>query len=174
MRGIIHFFSILFCVLLVFAAGCTENEQEEPVTDNETSGVAESTEVAESPQVAESPEVTELPAGIEAEEIIIEILEAPDSVQGGETFNIRWRVSGGSPGNISDTRILSSPAHAGANIDAYPSRSFSQNGASPQEFEGSIIAPAAGNLYFRVYAVVDGTEVISREQVIGIRTSYQY
>ena len=168
MRGIIHFFSILFCVLLVFAAGCTENEQEEPVIDNETSGVAESTEVAE------SPEVTELPAGIEAEEIIIEILEAPDSVQGGETFNIRWRVSGGSPGNISDTRILSSPAHAGANIDAYPSRSFSQNGASPQEFEGSIIAPAAGNLYFRVYAVVDETEVISREQVIGIRTSYQY
>ncbi|MDY9925510.1 hypothetical protein [Methanosarcina sp.] len=162
MRGMIHFFSILFCISLVFAAGCTENGQVEPLTDNET------------PEIAESPEVAESPSGTEAEEISIEITEAPERVRGGDAFNIRWKVSGGSPGNISDTRILSSSTHAGPNIDAYPSRSLSQNGISPQEFEGSIVAPAAGNLYFRVYAVVDGTEIISREEVIEIRTSYQY
>jgi hypothetical protein len=104
----------------------------------------------------------------------IEILEAPESVKGGETFNIRWKVSGESPGNISDTCILSSPANAGASIDAYPSRSFSKNRISSQEFESSIIAPSAGNLYFGVYSLVDEAEVISKEQVINIHTSHQY
>lgn len=104
----------------MFSAGCAENGQEKPVIEGET------------------PEVTESPAGIGAEEITIEILEAPERIEGGETFSIRWRVSGGSPGNISDTRILGSQTQEIASVDAYPARSLSQSGTSPQKFEESI------------------------------------
>lgn len=179
MRNVIRFFSIFFCIALVFVAGCAENEPEGPVTEGEAPGTTEAPETTEIPEVLETPEATETPEAAEStvtevEEVTLEVLEVPESVRGGDTFNIRWRVSGGSAGNITDTRILSGPTNAGPSIDAYPSRSLSQSGTTPQDFEGSIVAPAAGNLYFRVYAVVDGTEIISDEKVIDIRTSYQY
>src|SRR5690554_1234632 len=132
MRSMIHLFSLLFCVLLVFASGCAENGQEEPATVS--------------------------PEGTDVEEVTIEILEVPERVVAGDNFNIRWRVSGGSPGEISDTRILSGQIQEIADVNAYSARSLSQSGTSPQEFESTILATPGSNLYFRVYAVVDGNE----------------
>lgn len=98
----------------------------------------------------------------------IKVTSYPPSVNGGTNVTIRWEVSGGAPGEISNTAVHWGYKSGGANISDYQRVSNIQTGKSPQGFSADIRVPAGGTFYFRVRAVVDGVDVFSNEYQISI------
>ena len=98
----------------------------------------------------------------------VEVLDYPSSVEGGEYFTINWEVTGGTPGEISETTIISGSGSGNESLADYPTKSSPQGGTTPKEFEFRMRAPLSGDIYFRAYAAVDDTEVFSPEYVISV------
>ncbi|HEY9246957.1 MAG TPA: hypothetical protein VIO11_08940 [Candidatus Methanoperedens sp.] len=93
------------------------------------------------------------------------------SVTGESNFTINWEVSGG--GTISKTMILWGFKSGGENITDYLRNSTIQTGQTPGTFSTEMKAPSGGGpIYFRAYAVVDGTEIYSLEYQIIIIPRY--
>lgn len=80
----------------------------------------------------------------------------------------KWEVSGGTPGNISNTAILYGYKSGSPNISDYSKATMIQTGKTSQQFSTGIIIPPSGTIYFRVHAIVDGTNVFSQEYPISI------
>lgn len=98
----------------------------------------------------------------------IEVLEYPTSVESGEYFTVNWEVTGGTPGEISETAIISGSESGNESLADYPAKSSPQGGTTPKEFEFRLRAPISGDIYFRAYAVVDDAEVFSPEYEISV------
>ncbi len=98
----------------------------------------------------------------------IKVLDYPTDVVSGEYFTVRWEVTGGSPGEISNTSILSGSESGNESLADYPTKSSPQGGTTPKEFEFRLRAPISGDVYFRTYAVVDDAEVFSPEYGISV------
>ena len=98
----------------------------------------------------------------------IKVLSYPSGPNGDTNITIRWEVSGGTPGEISDTAIIWGYTSGNTNLSAYPKVSIIQSGKTTQGFSATIKTPSGGSLYFRVHAIVDGTDVYSPEYQMTI------
>jgi len=99
----------------------------------------------------------------------IKVTSFPSSADGDTINTIRWEVSGGTPGNISNTAILWGYKSGSAKISDYSNATAIQTGKTSQQFSAEINIPPSGTLYFRAHAIVDGTELFSQEYQISIR-----
>ncbi len=103
----------------------------------------------------------------------INVTSYPASVQGEANFTIKWEVSGGTPGTISNTSILWGFNSGGMNISDHPRSTAAQTGSTPQTFSAELTAPSGGGpVYFRAHAVVDGVDIYSPENRITIASVY--
>ena len=100
----------------------------------------------------------------------IKVISYPSGPAGDTNIIIRWEVSGGTPGNISDTAIIWGYTSGNASTTAYPKVSIKQTGKTLQAFNATIMTPSGGTLFFRAHATVDGTDVYSPEYQITIAT----
>ncbi len=98
----------------------------------------------------------------------IKVTSFPSSVNGDTNITFRWEVSGGTPGEISQTGIHWGYKSGSANISDYPKVSGIHSGKTPQGFEERIKAPGGGTFYFRAHAMVDGINIYSPEYQIVI------
>jgi predicted lipoprotein with Yx(FWY)xxD motif len=98
----------------------------------------------------------------------IKVSSFPSSAHGDTNITLRWEVSGGTPGNISNTAILWGYKNGSASISDYSKATVIQTGKTLQQFSTGIIIPASGTIYFRAHAIVDGTNVFSQEYQIPI------
>ncbi len=119
-------------------------------------------------QAASIPVTSTSPAATSSVPPAIKVLFYPSGPDGDTNITIRWEVSGGTPGVISDTAIIWGYASGNASITAYPKMSIKQPGKTTQGFSATIKTPSGGSLYFRVHALVDGTDVYSPEYQITI------
>ena len=99
----------------------------------------------------------------------INVTSYPSSAFGDTIVTVRWEVSGGNPGNISDTAILLGYKSGSANISDYSNATAIQTGKTVQQFSTEINIPSSGTVYFRAHAIVDGTDVFSQEYQISVR-----
>lgn len=99
----------------------------------------------------------------------IKVTSFPSSAYGDTIITVRWEVSGGTPGNISNTAILWGYKSGSANISDYSKATVIKTGKTLQQFSAEVNIPASGTLYFRAHAIVDGTDVFSEEYQISIR-----
>lgn len=97
---------------------------------------------------------------------------SPGIVNGEANFTIQWEVSGGAPGDISQTAIYWGYNSGSANISDYPRATNLQTGKTPMGFSVELKAPATGPIYFRAHAIVDGVNVYSPEYQITINPRY--
>ncbi len=122
------------------------------------------------PAVTSTPTITATLAAITP---TINVTSYPASVQGEANFTIKWEVSGGTHGTISNTSILWGFNSGGENITDYPRSSAVQTGQTPRTFSADLKAPAGGGpVYFRAHAAVDGIDVYSPEYSIIIVPLY--
>ena len=98
----------------------------------------------------------------------IKVTSFPSSAHGDTNITIRWEVSGGTPGNISNTAILWGYKSGSSNISDYSKTSMIQTGKTMGQFITGITIPPSGTIYFRAHAVVDGTDIFSQENQISI------
>jgi predicted lipoprotein with Yx(FWY)xxD motif len=98
----------------------------------------------------------------------IKVKSFPSSAHGDTNVTIQWEVSGGTPGNISNTAILWGYKSGNANVSDYSKATVIQTGKTLQQFSTGIIIPPSGTIYFRAHAIVDGTNVFSQEYQISI------
>ena len=98
----------------------------------------------------------------------IKVIFYPSGPDGDTNITIRWEVSGGTPGNISDTAIIWGYTSGNASTTAYPKVSIKQTGKTLQAFNATIMTPSGGTLFFRAHATVDRTDVYSPEYQITI------
>ena len=98
----------------------------------------------------------------------IKVTSFPSSANGDTNITFRWEVSGGTPGEISNTAIIWGYKSGSANISDYSKVTVIQTGKTPQGFSAGIKTPSGGTLYFRAHAVVDGINVYSTEYQISI------
>ena len=98
----------------------------------------------------------------------IKVTFYPAGPDGDTNITIRWEVSGGTTGEISDTAIIWGYTSANASTTAYPRMSLKQTGKTLQGFSATIKTPSGGSIYFRAHATVDGTDVYSPEYQIMI------
>ena len=98
----------------------------------------------------------------------IKVISYPSGPAGDTNIIIRWEVSGGTPGNISDTAIIWGYTSGNASTRAYPKVSIKQTGKTLQAFNATIMTPSGGTLFFRAHATVDRTDVYSPEYQITI------
>jgi|GEM_PF-985169 len=105
--------------------------------------------------------------------LAIKVTSFPSSAYGDTIITIRWEVSGGNPGNISNTAILWDYKSGGAIISDYSKSTVIQTGKTLQQFSAEVNIPASGTLYFRAHAIVDGTDVFSQEYqiLVNVQTS---
>ncbi len=120
------------------------------------------------PETEIEPEIENESEGVSGGSQGIEVLDYPTSVEGGEYFTIRWEVTGGTPGEISETILISGSETGNESLADYPTKSSPQGGTTPKEFEFRLRAPISGDIYFRAYAVVDDAEVFSPEYEISV------
>ena len=99
---------------------------------------------------------------------VIKVTSFPSSVHGDTIITIKWEVTGGTAGEISNTAIIWGYNSAGENVSDYPKATVIQTGKTPQEFSAGITIPSSGSLYFRAHAVVDGSDIYSPENQISI------
>jgi predicted lipoprotein with Yx(FWY)xxD motif len=112
---------------------------------------------------------TQSPVNTSSMQPVIKVTSYPSSAFGDTINTIRWEVSGGTPGNISNTAILWDYKSGSANISDYSKATVIQTGNTLQQFSAEINIPSSGTLYFRAHAIVDGTDVFSQEYQISIR-----
>lgn len=98
----------------------------------------------------------------------IKVTSFPQSAHGDTIVTIKWEVSGGTGSEISNTAIIWGYNSAGANISEYPKTTVIQTGNPPKEFSAGINIPSSGTLYFRIHAVIDGSDIYSPENQISI------
>lgn len=98
----------------------------------------------------------------------IKLTSFPQSAQSDTVVTIKWEVTGGTEGEISNTAIIWGYNSAGANISEYPKATVIQTGKTPKEFSAGINIPSSGTLYFRIHAVVDGSDIYSPENQVSI------
>jgi serine/threonine protein kinase len=98
----------------------------------------------------------------------IQVTSYPIIVKGDTNFTIRWKVSGGTPGQIRYTLVHWGWNIGGPNSEAYSRVSKIQEGYTPAEFSVELKAPSSGWFYFRTHAMVDNTDLYSPEYKITI------
>ncbi|VVB87690.1 Uncharacterised protein [uncultured archaeon] len=161
-RKITYYIAFSAILLLLIISGCTSAPQK--VTSSPTT-----------PTPTLTPEPTPVPPT--RSEIPVKpslnITFYSTSVTGESNFTINWEVSGGTPGTISKTMILWGYKSGSGNITDYPRTSIMQTGQTPGTFRTDLTAPAGGGpIYFRAYALVDGTDIYSPEYQITIIPRY--
>ena len=112
-----------------------------------------------------------LPIGQNASSILapaIRVTSFPQSAHGDTVITIKWEVTGGTAGEISNTAIIWGYNSAGANISDYPETTLVQTGKTPKEYSAGINIPSSGALYFKAHAIVDGSNIYSPENQISI------
>jgi hypothetical protein len=93
----------------------------------------------------------------------------PANVTGETNFTIQFKVSGGTNrGNISHASVHWGSRSGGPDINDYGSYGKVHTGTVPQQFSSELIAPASGNIYFRVHGRIDGADIYSNEYEIKI------
>ncbi|HII03118.1 TPA: hypothetical protein HA351_16180 [Methanosarcinaceae archaeon] len=120
------------------------------------------------PETEIEPEIENESEGVSGGSQGIEVLDYPTSIEGGEYFTVRWEVTGGTPGEISETVLISGSESGNESLADYPTKSSPQGGTTPKEFEFRLRAPISGDIYFRAYAVVDDAEIFSPEYEISV------
>jgi len=98
----------------------------------------------------------------------IKVTSFPQSAHGDTIVTIKWEVIGGTESEISNTAIIWGYSSAGENVSDYPKSTVIQTGKTPKEFSAGINIPSSGTLYFRIHAVVDGSDIYSLENQISI------
>ena len=98
----------------------------------------------------------------------IKVKSFPQSAHGDTIVTIKWEVIGGTESEISNTAIIWGYSSAGENVSDYPKSTVIQTGKTPKEFSAGINIPSSGTLYFRIHAVVDGSDIYSLENQISI------
>lgn len=98
----------------------------------------------------------------------IKVASFPQSAHGDTIITIKWEVTGGTAGEISNTAIIWGYNSAGENVSDYPKTTVIQTGKTPKEFSAVINIPSSGALYFRAHAIVDGSNIYSSENQISI------
>lgn len=98
----------------------------------------------------------------------IRVTSFPQSAHGDTVITIKWEVTGGTAGEISNTAIIWGYNSAGANISDYPETTLVQTGKTPKEYSAGINIPSSGDLYFKAHAIVDGSNIYSPENQISI------
>jgi predicted lipoprotein with Yx(FWY)xxD motif len=124
--------------------------------------------IIEPDQVAAVPTTTTQSSAATSSVPAIKVTSFPSSSHGDTNITIRWEVSGGTPGNISNTAILWGDKSGSASISDYSKATVIQKGKTLQQFSTGIIIPPSGTIYFRAHAIVDGTDVFSQEYQISI------
>ncbi|VVB55296.1 Secreted repeat of uncharacterised function [uncultured archaeon] len=76
----------------------------------------------------------------------INVTSFPSTAFGDTIITIRWEVSGGTPGNISNTAILRGYKSGSADISDYSNSTAIQTGKTPQQFSSEINIPASGTV----------------------------
>ncbi len=157
--------------LLLIVSGCVN-----PAPTSTPAPTATSTETPAATPTAPVPTATPVPtpaSEITAVKPSINVTFYSTSVTGESNFTINWEVSGGTPGTITKTMILWGYKSGDGNFTDYPRNSTAQTGQTPGTFRAELIAPAGGGpIYFRSYAVVDGTDIYSSEYQIIIIPRY--
>jgi hypothetical protein len=163
--------------LLLIVSGCTN-----PAPKSTPVPTAKYTETpAETPTQQATPVPTAKPiptatperTAVTAAKPSINVTSYSTSVTGESNFTITWVVSGGTIGTISKTMILWGFNSGGMNIKDYSRNSTVQTGQTPGTFSAELKAPAGGGpIYFRAYAMVDGTDIYSAEYQIVINPRY--
>lgn len=98
----------------------------------------------------------------------IKLTSFPQSAHGDTVITIKWEVTGGTAGEISNTAIIWGYKSGSANISDYPETTMVQTGKTPKEFSTGINIPSSGSLFFRAHAIVDGSDIFSPENQISI------
>ncbi len=98
----------------------------------------------------------------------IKVTSFPQSSHGDTVITIKWAVTGGTAGEITNTAIIWGYKSGGENISDYPQTTSVQTGKTPKDFSTVLNIPSSGALYFRAHAVVDGSDVYSTENQISI------
>ena len=98
----------------------------------------------------------------------IQVTSFPSSVKGDTNFTIRWKVSGGTPGQIRYTLVHWGWNSGGPNSQDYPRISQIQNGYTPAEFSVDLESSLRWLIFFRAHAMVDDTDLYSPEYQITI------
>jgi predicted lipoprotein with Yx(FWY)xxD motif len=98
----------------------------------------------------------------------VKVTSFPQSAHGDTSITIKWEVTGGTPGEISNTAIIWGYKSGSENISDYPQTTSVQTGKTPKEFSTGLNIPSSGALYFRAHAIVDGSDVYSPENQISI------
>ncbi len=124
--------------------------------------------VIEPVQSASMPVTATSPTATSSVSPAIKVTYYPSGPDGDTNITIRWEVSGGTPGEISNTAIIWGYTSGNASTTAYPKTSIKQTGKTPQGFSATMKTPSGGSLYFRAHATVDGTDVYSPEYQIMI------
>ena len=119
------------------------------------------------PQTTPTPAITPVPTVSPAAIApAINVTSYPESTDVDTGLGIDWQVSGGITGKISKTAIIWDFNNGSANISDYSNMSEVQTGNTPEQFNAIINIPVNNTIYtiyFRAYAVVDGTDIYSKE-----------
>jgi len=95
----------------------------------------------------------------------VAITASPADAAGTSSVNVAWKVEGGLPGSIGSTYL-----EWGILSGKYTSQTTAQTGTSPMAFSTALTAPSAPNtVYFRVHAMVDGTDYTTDEKYILVK-----
>ena len=161
-----RYFMASVIVFIVVFSGCVSKIPSQTPTQTATpSSTPIPTQVA---PVSTTVTQTQTPIATSSVPPGIKVTFYPFSVNGGTNITMKWEVSGGTQGEISDTAVLWGYKSGGANISEYPRVSKIQTGRTPKEFSADITAPSGGNFYFRAHAVIDRVNVYSPEYQITI------
>lgn len=161
------FFLASGIVLIVVLSGCVSKTPSQTPTSTATPVATQiQTEVTPVPAI-----ITPFPTASPSVPPAIKVLFYPSGPNGDTNITIRWEVSGGTPGDITQSAIHWGYRSGNASISEYPKVSMIQSGKTPQGFSATIKTPSGGSIYFRAHAMVDGTDVYSTEYQITIVAS---
>ncbi len=150
-RRLIHHIAALAIVFSLFISGCMSTPP---------------------PQITPAQTATPVPGAP-----VINVTSYPESIDADTNLSIDWEVVDGAPGNIIKTAIIWGFKEGSPAISDYEGMSTVQTGKTPQQFNATLNAPSNGTIYFRAYAVVDGTDVYSKEyrtEVVPPNVSGEY
>lgn len=102
----------------------------------------------------------------------ITVTSIPNRVVESTNFAIKWKVEGGTNGEISKTDLIWDLKKGNMNVTDYSNYTPSMTGKTPQEFNQTMKAPKSSTIFFRAHAIVDGIEILSDEKQITIYPEY--
>lgn len=169
MKRVVPTLYVLICIaVLLFASGCAEEEEDEGIEPvPEDIPLPEETPAPESEDAGEAGEGAE---GVDSGEIGVEVLEAPESVEAGQSLQVRWQVNSPLETEIPHTAVHYGPESVSGELtlESYPFLTVPKNGTIPAEFEDTLLLEEAGTVYFRAHAIVDEISYWSDEQSIEV------